>query len=325
MTRPGLLAAATILTLAAAPAAELYRVLQRFEVSGSVRWGYVAFDPGSRRLFVTREHSVDAIDAANGRVLGSVAGLGGAHGVAFDPGLRHGFATDGKAGSVVVFDTATMALTASVPMGREPDAVVFDDASGTVFAVERDSHDVVPISAGDLRKLPAIALPDEPEFAVADGAGHVFVNLTNRAEVAMIDTVARTLTRTWSLGPGCRGANGLAIDRAHRVLFATCRNGTMRILSAEDGDAIAAVAIGKGSDAAAFDPVTRTAFSSNGDGTLSVVAQDASGTYALRETVQTSPGARTMALDPQTHRLYLPSGVVDHVDPPDATRPYPRR
>ncbi len=158
---------------------------------------------------------------------------------------------------------------------------------------------------------------------MAGGSGHLFVNLTNKAEVAVIDTGTRKLTQTWPLGPECVQATGLAIDQDGHRLFAACRNGVVQILSSDDGHAIVSLPVGKFSDAMVFDQTTRTAFSSSANGTLSVIAQDASGTFAVRETVPTPVGARTMAIDMKTHRVYLPSGVVDHIDPPKGARPYP--
>lgn len=300
-----------------------YHIVDSFKLAGGVRWDYVTFDDAQNRLFVTREHSVDAIDAATGRVLGTIPDLGRAHGVALDPTRHRGFITDEGGHNVVIFDTDTLQVTTKVSVGEGPDAIVFDDVSGTAFAIDHDSRDVTPIAAAADHALPPIPLPDEPEFATTDGSGHVFINLTNKAEVAVIDTVARTLKQTWPLGPACVSATGLAIDRPRQRLIATCRNGVMQILSSVDGHGIASVPIGKFSDAAAFDPGTQTAFSSNQDGTLSVVTTDGSGTYALRDTVSTPKGTRTMAVDAKTHRLYLPGGILDHIEPPAGERPYP--
>jgi len=299
-----------------------YHVVNHLNLPGPVRWDYITSDDATGRLFIAREQEVDVVDSVTGHLLGTIP-LGLVHGIALDEARHQGFISDEASHDLAVFDTTTLAIIAKVAVGEGPDAVVYDRVADTVFAIDRDSRDVTPILAASGRALAAIPLPDEPEFAVADGSGRLFINLTNKAEVAVIDTATRKLTQTWPLGPACVQATGLAIDRDGHRLFAACRNGVVQILSSEDGHAVASVPVGKFSDATVFDQATKTAFSSSGTGTLSVIAQDAAGAYAVRQTVTTPVGARTMAIDAKTHRLYLPSGVVDHVDPPAGARPYP--
>jgi len=291
---------------------------------GSVRWDYLAFDSDTHHLFITRGDSVDVLDVITRKIVGTIPDTRGVHGVAIAPELAKGFISDGKVNSVTVFDLKTLQPLASVPTGTKPDAIVYDPASQRVFAANGGSGDLTAIDARDGRVIDTVPLEGQPEFAVVDGKGRLYVNLENNAQLAVIDTAGLRVTARYDLAPGCNRPTGLAIDRRRLRLFAVCGNKVMVVLDAVTGRILETLAIGAGADAAVFDPETNLAFSSNGDGTLTVVGASAPDHYTVVQTVPTLPTARTLALDPVTHRLHLAAAETDGFDPSTETRPHPR-
>jgi YVTN family beta-propeller protein len=238
-----------------------------------------------------------------GTLVGEVAKTPGIHGVALVPKRNRGFTSNGADSTVTVFDLETLREVARIPVGKRPDAILYDPASGRVFTFNAGSGDASAIDAEIEKVVGTIKLGGKPEFAVADGKGHAYVNLEDKSEVLALDTRKLTVEQRWPLAPG-KEPTGLAIDRARRRLFASCHNEKMVVLDADSGKVLATAPIGKGTDACIFDPDTRLAFSSNGDGTLTVVRED-KGQFEVAETVMTQAGARTMALDTKTHNLFL--------------------
>lgn len=274
-------------------------------IGGPGGWDYLAFDPQDRRLYVTHGDRVVVVDPDTQRVIGEVPNTPGVHGVALD--LRHhrGFTSNGAAATVTVFDTRSLAVVATVPTtGQNPDAIVYDPASQRVFTMNGRSDNATAIDAGSLNVVGTVALGGRPEFAVADGSGHVFVNLEDTSEQVELDSHKLRILSRWSLAP-CRNPSGLALDRQHALLFAGCRNELMAVVDAVHGRVVTTVPIGRGVDANRYDPVTHLAFSSNGEGTLTVVRELSPTRFEVVETVKTAPGARTMELDPSTHRVFL--------------------
>ncbi len=294
-----------------------YHLTATWKLGGGEGWDYLTVDPAAHRLYVARQNRVQVIDTGSGAVVGEVKGVDGAHGIALVPALGKGFATAGKSGTVVVFDLKTLAAVGEpIRVGKKPDAIVFDAASGHVFACNGDSGDVSVIDPGSGNVLATIAVGGKLEFAVADGKGAVFVNVENKSEVVRIDTQTNNVEKHWPLAPG-ETPTGLAIDAAGRRLFAGCENNKMIVLDADSGKVVSAIPIGKGVDATGFDAGTKDAFSSNGDGTLTVATQAPDG-YRVVENVYTKQGARTMALDPQTHAVYLVAADFEPTPEPSA-------
>jgi DNA-binding beta-propeller fold protein YncE len=301
-----------------------YHLEATWKIGGEGGWDYLSFDPAAHRLYVARQDRVQVIDADKGTLAGEVTGLDGAHGIALVPELGRGFASSGKSDSVVIFDLKTLAAIGEpVHAGEKPDAIIYDPASKQVFAFNGKSENATAIDAQSGKVVATIALGGKPEFAAADGRGMVYVNLEDKSEIAAIRTADHTVAQRWPIAPG-EEATGLSMDPAGRHLFAGCSNQKLVVLDAENGKVLAALPIGEGVDATAFDPGTGWAFSSNGDGTLTVVQAGAAGKFRVLDTVKTQPSARTMALDPRTHAIYLAAATFATGPAPASTAPHQR-
>lgn len=308
-----LLAAAAAGPASAAEAPPGYHLVRSVPLGPPDRWDYVVFDAASRRVFVAHGSEITVVDAGSGAILGRVPGIDGAHGIATVPALGRGYASNGRSGSTTVFDLATLKPIAEIKGEPDADPVVFDPAVGRVFVMNGDSRSVTVIDPAADTAVATIPLPGQPEYAVADGKGGLFVNITDRHAIARVEHGA--VTALWTM-PDCERPHGLAMDPDTRRLFSTCSNGRMVVVDADDGRAVASLAIGRGSDAAAFDPVRKLAFSPNGDGTLSIVREAGPESFAPPASLATRPGARTMALDPASGRLFLVTAEVLPSDPP---------
>jgi DNA-binding beta-propeller fold protein YncE len=298
-----------------------YAVVDKLPLPGQTRWDYLTFDSKSKRLFIAHSDKVDVLDVTTQKIVGSISDLKGVHGVALAPDLGKGFVSDGAANTVTTFDLATLKPLARIAVGNKPDAIAYDAKTRRVFAVNGNSSDVTAINADDSSAIETLKLHGKPEFAVVDGSGHLYVNIESQTQLAVIDTQTLRVLATYNLGPKCIGPSGLAMDVRLRRLFAACSNKIMTVVQADTGSIIDTVAIGAHSDAAVFDPGTGLVFSSNGDGTLTVIGEAPDGHYQIFQTVPTVPSARTMALDPVTHRLYLAAAETDGVDPLSVNSP----
>jgi DNA-binding beta-propeller fold protein YncE len=301
-----------------------YRVLEVLALPGPTRWDYLTLGSAGRRLFITRGERVDVLDLETRTVVGTIAGTHGVHGVALASEAGKGFISDGLLNAVTVFDLATLAPLAIIPTGTEPDAMVYDAASGRVFAANGGGGTLTVIEAGKGTVTGTISLDGLPEFAVVDGKRRLYVNLGDKSQLEVVDTAAMKVLVRYDLAPGCQGPTGLAIDADRDRLFAVCRNKAMVVVDGATGAILETLPIGGSPDAAAFDPETGLAFSSNGDGTLTVVGAAGPDHYRVVQTVPTRPTARTMALDPATHRIYLAAAETDGFDPPTENHPHPR-
>ena len=299
------LAVGTATAASAFAATPDYAVLHRYPLGGSGGWDYLTIDPAAHHLLVARGDRVMVVDTQNGKLVGEIPGMQHIHGIALVQKLRRGYVSDGAANSVRVIDLDTLKDLRNIPIGGQgPDAIVFDPASGHVLTMNGHSGNASVIDPTSDKAIADIALPGRPEFAVSDGRGHVFANLEDKGELARIDTKTDKVDAVWKLA-SCDSPSGLAIDTQARRLFSVCDNQLMVVTDADDGHQVATVAIGKGPDAARFDPATRMAYSSNHDGTLTVVHEDDANHYRVVANVPTQAGARTMALDQATHRVWL--------------------
>ena len=287
------------------PGASGYHLAGTWKPGGEGGWDYCTVDAAAHRLYVTRPDRVQVIDTESGKLVGEVTGLDGGHGVALATEFKRGFASSGKSNTVVVFDLATLQpVGAPIPVGKKPDAILYDPASKHVFAFDGGSDAISVIDAATAKVVATVPLGGGPEFAAADGKGTVYVNLEDKSEVLAIDTQKNTVTHRWPLAPG-DGPSGLALDAVTGHLFAGCHNEQMVVFDAGSGKVLVSLPIGKGVDACEFDPGTGFAFASCGDGILTVAKEEPAGTYRVVEHVKTRPGARTMALDSATHAVYL--------------------
>ena len=282
------------------------RVIDRLALGGPGGWDYLAVDAPHRHLFISRSDRVVVLDLASRKITGTIPGTDGVHGIAIAPDLHEGFTSNGHSASVTVFDLTTLKTLGTITgTGKNPDAILYDSASHHVLTMNGRSASASVIDPASRKVIATIALPGKPEFAQADGAGHIYVNIEDKSELVEIDSLHDTVLHTWSLAP-CTSPSGLALDNVHHRLFSVCDNQTMAVTDATSGRVIATVPIGEGPDAVAFDNTTDTIYSSNGEsGTITVVHENDPDHYAVTATVPTQVSARTEALDPVTHRLYL--------------------
>jgi YVTN family beta-propeller protein len=305
-----------------AAAQQPYSVLTKWTIGGEGGWDYLAADPGAHRLYITHATRVEVLDADTGKSVGTLTGFKGLHGIAFDGTGKFGYVTDGGANEVVVFDRSTLAKVAEIPAGTNPDGVVFEPATKTIWAFNGRSKDVTVIDTVHRTVLATLSLPGKPEFPAADGSGTLFVNIEDKNEIVRLDAAAKKQTAVWPL-EGCDSPSGLAIDVAGHRLFSVCDGKKMAITDSRTGKSLATPSIGDGPDATRYDAVHNLAFSSNGDGTLTII--DASKPdYPVLETVATQRGARTMAYDSANDRAYVVTAQLGSRPAATPENPRPR-
>ena len=298
-----------------------YHITDRQVLPGNVQWDYLSYEPQSHRLFLTRGDHVDVFDTQKKQVVGSIPGTHGVHGVALAPELDRAFVSAGKDNTVSIVELSTLKVLGTVPTGQKPDAIVYDPASKRVFAANGADGSLTVIDAVSGKVQATIAIGGKLEFAVVDARGSLFVNVEDKGQLAAVDTQSLVVKARYDLASVCEEPGGLAIDRAGGRLFATCGNQKMLVVDAGSGKILDVVGIGKGSDAALYDPERKLAFSSNGEGNLSVVGQGSDGHYLLLQTLPTARGARTMTLNPLSHELYLVTAEPDPAAAPDPQHP----
>jgi YVTN family beta-propeller protein len=283
-----------------------YREINKVTIPGPAGWDYVTVDSGSRRVYVSHATQVEVLDADTLKMVGSIPGTPGVHGVAIAPEVGKGFITAGKADAVVIFDLATLKSLGQVSTGKKPDAIAYDPATKRVFAMNGSSDSVTAINAADGTVSGTIDLGGGPEFTVADGSGNLWVNLEDKSQLLRLDSQSLKVKDRWALAP-CQEPSSLAFDAENRRLFVGCRNRLMAVVDAERGKVLATYPIGDHVDASAFDAATRLVFFSTGDGHISIYRQDSADKYTLLENVSTYAGSKTMGFDPKTHRIFVPA------------------
>ncbi len=311
-----------ILSVQAAPAGG-YHVVKSYELGGEGGWDYLTFDDAGHRLFIARATRVMVVDPDSGKLLAEIPDTPGVHGVALAQELGRGFISNGRDNSVSIFDLKNLKVTGKVKTGENPDAVLYDPATRRVFAFNGRSNDVTVIDAAGGTVLATIPLGGKPEFAASDGKGQVFVNVEDKNEIVAIDARKLSVIAHWPL-TGCEAPSGLSMDTKNRRLFAGCDNKVMAIADADTGKVVATVPIGGGVDATAFDPGPGLAFSSNGDGTLTVIREESPTKFTVLENAATQRGARTMALDTNTHTVYVVTAKFGPRPEPTKDNPRPR-
>jgi len=294
-----------------------YHLIKKLQIGGEGGWDYLTVDTVARRLYVSRSTHVMVIDLDTEKITGDIAGTWGVHGIAIAPDLNRGFTSNGKANTATIFDLKTLKVLGQVKTGENPDAILYDPVSKRVFTFNGRSKDATVFEAASGMVFSTIALGGKPEFAATDGKGKVYVNIEDTSEVVEIDSRTLLLTKKYSLAP-CEEPTGMGLDAQHHRVYSGCHNKVMAILDTEAGKVIATVPIGEGVDGNGFDPSTGLAFSSNGDGTLTVVRESSPNKFEVAETVTTQRGSRTMAIDSITHNIYLPAAQFS---PPAASTP----
>lgn len=281
-----------------------YSLLKKIPIPGQGSFDYLTVDEGARRLYISHGTQVEVLDIDSLKLVGTIPNTPGVHGIAIAPESGRGFVSDGQAAKVTIFDLKTLNVVGDAPTGQKPDAIIYDPATARVFAFNGASNSATAIDAASGKVAGTVDLKGGPEFAAADGKGFVFNNLEDESLVLRINARELKVEQRWPTAP-CASPSSMAMDRENRRLFIGCRSKVMAVIDADNGKIITTLPIGDHVDATAFDPDTKLVFNSNGEGTVTVIHQDSADKYSVVETVKTLPRAKTMALDPKTHRLFL--------------------
>lgn len=301
-----------------------YRIVSRIHLPGNTWWDYLSCDASAGRLYVSRGTMVQVVNLRNNKLVGTIPHTDGVHGIAIARRLGKGFISDGRDSSVTVFNLKTLKVIGKVGVtGRDPDAILYDPFTERVFTCNGGSGNSTVIDARTDKVIGSITLSGSPEFSATDGHGRIYINIEDKSQIDEIDPKTMKIEHVWSLAPG-EHPSGLAIDASHHVLFSVCHNKLMVVMNALDGQVITTLPIGGHVDGAAFDPVLHRAYSSNGEGTLTIVQEEGKNRFKVLEQLPTQFGARTVALDTRTHRLYLSTAAFNPPSKPTAQHPHPR-
>ena len=300
-----------------------YKISHKYSVEGDGSWDYISIDDSSHHLFISHGTIVQVLDATTGKTIGTITDTKGVHGIAIAKDLNKGFISNGRDTSVTVFDLKKLTTIEKIKVtGKNPDAILYDPFTHRVFTFNgRDSNATV-INAKTDKVIGTIALCGKPEFSVTDDNGKIYVNIEDKSKLCMINPATMKVEQTWSVAPG-EEPSGLAIDtKTHRLFSVTDK--LMVIVDALTGKVITTLPIGDRVDGVAFDPIKKRAYSSNGDGTLTVVQEVNENTFKVIENVKTQTGARTITVDKLTHKLYLPTAEYGETPPATKENPHPR-
>ena len=309
---------------AVAHAAPHYRLTQEVKLPGDGGWDDLTFDDAGHRLFIAHGTQVQVIDTDKLTLVGTIADTPGVHGIALAGDVGHGYISAGRSGVIVVFDLKSLARLKEIKTtGENPDAIIYDSATHRVFAFNGRGRNATAIDAKTEEVIGTIALDAKPEFAVSDGKGMVYVNLEDKSSIAQIDAQHLKVTAVWPV-TGCEEPSGLAIDLTGQRLFAVCDNKVMAVVDARSGRTLGTAPIGDHVDGAKYDSGMHLAFASCGEGVLTAVATNGGGKPEVAQSVPTQPGARTMALDEHTHRVFLVTASLGPPPAATAENPHPR-
>ena len=301
-----------------------YKVQKKINVSGDAGWDFLEVDEVGQHLFLSHGNVVNVVDLKTDKTIATIEDTKGVHGIAIANDVNKGFITNGKDTSITVFDLKTFVVLEKIKIkGINPDAVLYDAFTHRVFSFNARSNDATVIDAKTNKIIETIKFVSNPEVAVSDGKGTIYVNLEENSTLVVIDAVAMKIKNTWSLAPG-EEPTGLAIDTKTHRLFSVCANKLMVVMNAENGHVITTLPIGEGTDGAAFDAEKKCAYSSNGEGSITVVKEENENTFKVLETVATQKGARTIALNKTIHQLYVPTAERGEAPAPTKEDPKPR-
>ncbi len=324
MRLPTLALCAAFLAAAAETNAADFKVLAHYPIPGDVRYDYLRVDPDMRRLYVSHGNKVDVLDADTGAVIGEVSPMKGVHGIAIVPDLKRGFITSGGDRTVVMFDVVTLkVLKVITGLGVKPDAIEYDPDTRKVFVANGSSGGMTVIDPSTGEISGTIPLVGKLEGLAFDGKGRVFVNTEDKSMIQVSDTHTLKPIASWSIDP-VEGGTGLSIDTSTHRLFASGGNGKLAVVDSDTGKVVSTPEIGEDPDGDAFDAANGLVFSSSVKGTISILHEDAPDTYSLVQTVVTAPGARTIALDPKSGRVFVATGKFGAAPAPTAENPHPR-
>jgi YVTN family beta-propeller protein len=292
-----------------------YKILNKFHIEGDGGWDYLNVDESTGRIFVSHSTVVQVIDEKDGKLLGTIPDTKGVHGIAIAPDLNKAFISNGRDSSVTVIDLKSLAFITKIPVtGQNPDAILYDPFSHKVFVYNGRTANATVIDGTSNKVISTIKLSGKPENSVTDLKGKVYVNIEDKNEIAVINSTTDKVEQTWSIAPG-EEASGMALDNETHRLFAVCGNKLMVVLDALSGKVITTLPIGDGCDGAAFDPAMKRAYSSNGEGTMTVVQEINPDQYKVLENVPTLPGARTITIDRKTHHIFMSTAEYEAASP----------
>jgi YVTN family beta-propeller protein len=301
-----------------------YKISNKIKVVGDGGWDYLVSDDSTGRLFVSHGTIVQVVNTANGKIIGTIPDTKGVHGIALAKDLNKGFISNGKDTSVTIFDLKNLATITKIKVsGKNPDAILYDQFSHKVFVFNGRSSNATVIDAKTNSIVATIVLAGKPEFSVTDEKGKVYVNIEDKSKISVINSTTLKVEQTWSVAPG-EEPSGLALDNKNHRLFIVCNNKLMVIMDAGNGKIITSLPIGAGVDGAEFDAEKERAYSSNGDGTLTVVQGKKGNDYKVIENLTTLRGARTIALNKITHHIYLPTTETEASPEPSKEDPKSR-
>ena len=318
----GAIICASLTAVALAATGSGYHVVTTYKVGGDGGWDYLTTDSEARHIYISRGTHVMVVDADSGKIVGDIADTPGVHGIALAPELGRGFTSNGREGTVSIFDLKTLATSSKVKVGDNPDAILYDPATKRVFTFNGRSQDSTAIDAAAGKVLGTIKLDGKPEFAASDAKGMIYVNIEDKSELTAIDPNNLEVKAKWLLAP-CTEPSGLSIDRKNRRLYVGCDNKMMAIVDADSGKVLATPAIGEGVDATTFDAETGLGFASCGEGVLTVVKEESPGKFSA-ENVPTQRGARTLALDSKTHNVFVVTAQFGPRPAATTDNPHPR-
>ncbi len=290
---------------------EGYKLVNKIHLEGDDKWDYLYSDEMAGLLYVSHGNMVQVVDQVKGVEVGKIAGLNGVHGIAIDKALNKGFITGGKDSSVTIFDTKSLKVITKIKVtGKGPDAILFDPFSKNVFAFNGKSNNATVINAETNAIVATIPFTGNPEFPQSDGKGKVYVNLEDKSSIAVINTTTNMVESVWPVAPG-EEPTGLALDNETHRLFSVCKNKLMIIVDAENGKVITTLPTGSKTDGAAFDPTLKCAYSSNGEGTVTVVKEVNKDSFSVLENIVTQKGAKTITVNKLTHHIFLPTAEFE--------------
>lgn len=301
-----------------------YKIAHKISLPGEGGWDYLTVDEGGARLFVSHGNVVQVVNLTTRTLLGTIEDVNGVHGATLADDLNKGYISDGRDATVTVFDLKTLKKIATIKVtGANPDAILYDRFSHQVFVFNGRTANATVVDANTDQVKATIPLDGKPEFSVTDGKGKVFVNIEDKSKISVINAVTLKVEQSWSLAPG-EEPSGLALDNENHRLFSVCSNKLMMVLDAENGKVLARLPIGDRCDGVAFDPGSRRAYSSNGEGTITVVQQESKDGYKVLENIPTQRGARTIAVDKRNGKLYLSTAEYGSPAAGSRQRPAPK-
>ena len=301
-----------------------YRIENKIHIDGNGGWDYITMDEAASRLYVSHGNEMNVVDIATHKVIGTIPDTKGVHGIALAKDLDKGFISNGRDTSVTIIDLKTLKFITKVKVtGNNPDAILYDPLSHKVFTFNGRSSNSTVIDAKTNKVIGTIKLIGKPEFPVNDLTGKIYVNIEDKNSISVINVNTLKVEQTWSVAPG-ESPSGLAIDIKNKRLFSVCENKLMVVVDYITGKVITTVKIGEGVDGVSFDPGLNRVYSSNGEGTMTVVQEKDANTFTVLENVYTQKGARTITVNTKTHKLYLPTAVYGEAPASTSQNPHPR-